>query len=90
MKLLIIRHGEPDYKHDSITEKGRREAEFLSEWLSKQNSENTYYYVSPYGRAGETATVALSKTGRTAETLPWLREFDVFIWRPDDTASVKI
>ena len=83
MKLLIIRHGDPDYRHDSITEKGCREAEFLSEWLSKQDSENTYYYVSPYGRAGDTAAVALSKTGRTARTLPWLREFDVMINRPD-------
>ena len=27
MRLLIIRHGDPDYVRDSLTEKGRREAE---------------------------------------------------------------
>ena len=29
MKLLLIRHGDPDYTHDSLTEKGQREAELL-------------------------------------------------------------
>ena len=31
MKLLLIRHGEPDYTIDSLTEKGCKEAELLSE-----------------------------------------------------------
>ena len=30
MKLLIVRHAEPDYSIDSLTEKGWREAEYLS------------------------------------------------------------
>ena len=30
MKLLIVRHGDPDYSIDSLTEKGWREAELLS------------------------------------------------------------
>lgn len=83
MKILIIRHGEPDYKHDSITEKGRREAECLADMLCKTDDEHTYYYTSPLGRAKDTASIALSKTGRTAEVLPWLREFDIKIHRPD-------
>ena len=33
MKLLIVRHGDPDYSIDSLTEKGWREAEYLSEKL---------------------------------------------------------
>ena len=28
MKILIIRHGDPDYAADSLTEKGWREAEY--------------------------------------------------------------
>ena len=36
MKILIIRHAEPDYEHDSITEKGWREAEYLAEMLGQQ------------------------------------------------------
>ena len=34
MKLLIIRHGEPDYSIDSLTEKGWREAELLADAAS--------------------------------------------------------
>ena len=35
MKLLIVRHGDPDYAKDSLTEKGWREARYLSERLIK-------------------------------------------------------
>jgi len=90
MKILIIRHGDPDYKHDSLTEKGRREAECLSDLICEIDSNNTHYYVSPYGRAKETAEIALSKTDRTAVVLPWLREFDVRIQRPDDLLKERI
>ena len=31
MRILIIRHGDPDYKIDSLTEKGKREALSRSE-----------------------------------------------------------
>lgn len=88
MKLLIIRHGDPDYKKDSLTEKGWREAEYLAEMLSKQ--EIDYFYVSPYGRARDTASLTLNKMNRTAEVLEWLHEFDVLIDRPDDTSRKRI
>ena len=90
MKILIIRHGEPDYKHDSLTEKGWREAECLAGYLSELLAEkeggqarNVHFYMSPYGRARDTASLTLQKMGRTAEVLPWLKEFDVRIRRPD-------
>ena len=35
MKLILIRHGDPDYEHDTLTEKGRREASLLAEWMKK-------------------------------------------------------
>ena len=72
MKLLIIRHGDPDYYVDSLTEKGWREAECLSKELSRM--EVTDFYVSPYGRAKDTASLTLQKMNRTAEELPWLTE----------------
>ncbi|MBR3125243.1 MAG: histidine phosphatase family protein [Mogibacterium sp.] len=95
MKLLIVRHGDPDYKNDSLTEKGWHEAEYLSEMLSDQLKEQTqngqaHFYMSPYGRAKDTASLTLKKLGCTAEVLPWLREFDVFIWRPDDKSRQRI
>ena len=49
MKLLIVRHGDPDYTIDSLTEKGWKEVEFLSEKLSKLDIKD--FYVSPLGRA---------------------------------------
>ncbi len=88
MKLLIIRHADPDYVNDSLTEKGWREAEYLAEMLSKQVIKA--FYMSPYGRAKDTASLTLKKMGRTAEVMPWLKEFDVFINRPDDQARKRI
>ena len=83
MKLLIVRHGDPDYTIDSLTEKGWREAEFLSERLTKLEIRD--FYVSPLGRAKDTASPTLKKMNRTATECDWLREFDVLIDRPDVT-----
>ena len=88
MKILIIRHGDPDYENDSLTEHGRLEAEYLAEMLCKKDIKS--FYTSPYGRAYETAAVTLEKMGREAEVLPWLREFDVLIDRPDRPDIKKI
>lgn len=77
MKILIIRHGDPDYAIDSLTEKGWREAEMLSERIAPMDVKA--YYVSPLGRARDTASLTLKKAKRTAETLQWLREYDVKI-----------
>ena len=49
MNIYIIRHAEPDYARDSLTEKGWREAELFSHRLSK--IPNAFYYTSPLGRA---------------------------------------
>lgn len=77
MKILIIRHGDPDYEIDSLTEKGWHEAELLSERIAPLDVKA--YYVSPLGRAQDTASLTLKKAGRAAETLLWLREYDVLI-----------
>ena len=73
MKLMFIRHAEPDYSTDSLTAKGRVEAEILSHRLCKLDVKA--YYVSPMGRARETAAYTLDKLGRTAEVMPWLAEY---------------
>lgn len=74
MKLIFIRHGDPDYVHDGLTEKGKREAALLAERV--KGWEITALYCSPLGRARETAAVSLAKlNGRTATTCEWLREF---------------
>lgn len=81
MKLLIVRHGDPDYSVDSLTEKGWKEAEYLSERLSALVVKD--FYVSPLGRARDTASCTLKKMNRTAEECQWLREFQPNIHRPD-------
>lgn len=81
MKLLIVRHADPDYSIDSLTEKGWREAEYLSEKLTKLEIKD--FYVSPMGRAKDTASCTLKKLHRTAEECQWLREFSCSIQRPD-------
>ncbi len=65
MKLLIIRHGDPDYEHDSVTEKGKREVELLGQRLAKENI--TKIYCSPLGRARATAAPTCRLTGMEPE-----------------------
>ena len=57
MKLYIVRHGDPDYALDCLTEQGRREAELLAERMAK--TEVAAFYVSPLGRARDTASLTL-------------------------------
>ncbi len=35
MRIIFIRHGDPDYKNDTLTEKGWREAKLLAERVCK-------------------------------------------------------
>lgn len=73
MEIYIIRRCEPDYSKDSLTEKGFTEAKLLAKRLSAINAD--YMYCSPLGRAQKTASFTLEATGKSAETLDWLREF---------------
>ena len=81
MRILLIRHAEPDYSVDSLTEKGFREAELLSERLVKEPIDD--FYVSPLGRAQDTIRPTLQKLHRTAETLSWLAEFRGYVYGPE-------
>ncbi len=83
MKLLIVRHGDPDYEKDSLTDKGWREAGFLAQRLEKAGI--SHVYVSPLGRAKDTASMTLERIHKTPEECLWLREFDTHIKRPDVT-----
>lgn len=94
MKLLIVRHADPDYSIDSLTPQGHIEAELLSQKLSKLDVKA--FYVSILGRAKDTANYTLKKMNRTATVCDWLQEFAGFMegadgskripwdWRPKD------
>ena len=75
MRILIIRHGDPDYVHDSLTEKGRREAALLAEKLKKERID--HIYSSPLGRARLTCDYTARALGKENEVVEkeWLKEF---------------
>lgn len=79
MKLLMIRHADPDYERDDLTERGREEARLLGEYLRGVRIDAAY--MSPLGRARRTAEAA----GLSGETCGWLREFDAVRTGPERT-----
>lgn len=86
MKLLFVRHGDPDYDIDSLTPQGKIEAELLSERLCKLSIKE--FYTSPLGRAKDTAKYTLEKMGREAVECEWLREFWPVINKPNEENSI--
>ena len=73
MRILIIRHGDPNYEIDGLTDKGKIEAELLCAHLEKENI--NAIYSSPLGRARLTALPTAIKKGLEVKCLDWLREF---------------
>lgn len=53
MLLYLIRHGEPDYSTDTLTEKGKKQAELCADRLAVSGIDRIFS--SPMGRARETA-----------------------------------
>jgi len=72
MFLYIIRHGEPDYATDSLTETGKKQADALARRLQTHGVDEIYS--SPLGRAVQTAqpTCDLLKLPMTVEE--WMSE----------------
>ena len=99
MKIVFIRHGDPNYELDALTEKGILEAKALMPRIEKINAD--YYYVSPLGRARQTAQIAMERIDKEAKVLDWLREFPAVVehicepnpgpqcwdWMPSDWAK---
>ena len=75
MKIVIIRHAEPDYENNTLTEKGFREAKFLGEYY--KDAKIDALYSSPLPRAKYTAD-ALANGKHKAVVKDWLKEF----WHP--------
>ena len=82
MRLLIVRHGDPDYENDTLTQKGRREAALLAERLKKEDI--TALYTSPLGRAKDTCMYTARALGKVREVKEkwWLAEFNHLIDLP--------
>ena len=73
MRIILIRHAEPNYEIDSLTQKGFREAELLAERVKTWEVDR--FFASPLGRAQDTASFSLNACQSEATTLDWLQEF---------------
>lgn len=81
MRILIIRHAEPDYPNNTLTNKGFVEAKYLSEKL--QHSNITHIYSSPLNRAVLTAKPTAEKINKEVNICNWLTEFEGKIYLND-------
>ena len=72
MRIIFIRHGEPDYEHDCLTDRGRLQAAAAAQRLREERSEELFS--SPLGRAAETAAFTAEALNLPVRTLDWMRE----------------
>lgn len=87
MRLLFIRHGDPDYSIDNLTEKGKIEAKLLSDVIESFGIDEVYQ--SPLGRAKATAEYSLKVLKKEATTCDWLREFPA-LFDPNLSESARM
>lgn len=88
MKIIFIRHAEPDYEAGTLSQKGIYESQLLAKRVSEWNN-ITDIYCSPIKRAIDTAAPSLKLLGRKAITLDWLAEFKDFV-RDDSIAKDQL
>ena len=72
MRIVFVRHGEPDYTHDCLTAQGRIQAIAAAKRLREEGIDEIYS--SPLGRAAETAAAASETLGLPVKTLAFMRE----------------
>ena len=72
MRIIFVRHGEPDYEHDCLTETGKLQAVDAAERLRNEGIEEIY--ASPQGRAAQTAAATAEVLKRPVKTLDYMRE----------------
>ncbi|MBQ6374118.1 MAG: histidine phosphatase family protein [Clostridia bacterium] len=72
MRIIFVRHGEPDYARDCLTDEGRLQAAAAAERLAGEGIGEIY--ASPCGRASETAAFTAARLGMQVTTLDYLRE----------------
>ena len=74
MRIIFVRHGEPDYKNDCLTENGRLQAQNTARRLHDENIEAIYS--SPMGRAMETASYTAKDHELEIIPLDFMHEID--------------
>ena len=72
MRLLLVRHGHPNYDLDCLTPLGHRQAAAAAERLKDEKID--LFYASTCGRAVETAEYAAAHYQKKVTQLPFMRE----------------
>lgn len=83
MLLYIVRHGDPDYTTDSLTEKGLIQAEAVGKRMFDAGIDRIFS--SPMGRAKQTAEPACRLLGKAYTIEPWAHEIgeEMYVEFPD-------
>jgi len=93
MLLRLIRHGDPDYKNDSLTELGVRQAKALAKHIRDLHVDRLL--CSPLGRARLTCSYFAKAKGMEPRVLPWLKELngnyegDLWAWNQHGCDAFK-
>ena len=74
MLLYIVRHGDPDYTTDSLTERGWLQAEAVGKRIAASGI--SQIYSSPMGRARQTAEPACRLLDLPCQIEPWAHEVE--------------
>ena len=74
MRLIFVRHGEPDYDNDCLTPNGIEQAKKTAERLHNENIRAVYS--SPMGRALKTASFTAQDHGLEVQPLEFMHEID--------------
>ena len=83
MRILFVRHGEPDYTHDCLTPLGSEQAKAAAQRLREEGIEEIY--TSPMGRARETAEETAKVLGLEPKILDFMHEI---YWGSSDGTPV--
>jgi len=83
MRLIFVRHGDPDYQNDCLTPKGIEQAKRTAQRLSTEDIKAIYS--SPMGRAKETASYTAKDHGLEINVLDYMHE----IWWGDRDKNIE-
>ncbi len=74
MLLYLIRHGDPDYETDCLTERGRAQAEAVGKRMAAAGIDRIF--TSPMGRARQTAEPTCRLLGKEYTVEEWAHEVE--------------
>ena len=72
MRIIFVRHGEPNYGKDCLTEIGHRQAKACAKRLAKEGISEIF--ASPMGRAAQTAGYTAEMLDLPVKTLDYMHE----------------